>query len=262
MIDRRTRHRGGIWIPPADSFGVVEQSELTVDVVIPALNEERGIGLVLRDLPEEVYRRVVVVDNGSDDATAEVAARAGATVVRQPERGYGAACLRGLEELRDNPPDVAAFVDADHSDHPDELGRLLAPMVVDEVDLVIGSRTRGESEPGALLPQAAIGNRLACLLLRWMYGYRFSDLGPFRAIRWEALQRLEMADRDFGWTVEMQAKAARFGLSAVEVPVSYRRRVGTSKITGTVRGTAAASYKILYVLFREYLRHRRTGSEI
>lgn len=234
----------------------------TIDVVIPALNEEKSVGLVLDALPSPWVRHIVVVDNGSEDATAEVARSQGAKVVREERRGYGSACLRGLEELSVDPPAIVVFVDADFSDYPQELPRVVMPIICDEVDLVIGSRILGDSEPGALLPQAAFGNRLACALMRWMYGYRFTDLGPFRAIRWSALERLQMVDRDFGWTVEMQIKAARKGLSAVEVPVSYRRRVGVSKITGTVRGTVMAGYKILYTLAAQYFQEQTSREEM
>ncbi len=230
---------------------------MAIDVVIPALNEEQSLPKVLHALPDDWLREVVVVDNGSTDATADVARQGGATVVQELQKGYGSACLRGIEELRENPPDILVFIDADFSDYPQELPQVVAPIISDTIDLVIGSRTLGVSEPGALLPQAVVGNALACTILRLMYGYRFSDLGPFRAIRWSALEELGMKDRDFGWTVEMQIKAARYGLSAVEVPVSYRRRLGVSKITGTMTGTVKASYKILYTLFREYFRERK-----
>lgn len=252
----REVRRGGVWWP--DQGGGPPEDLPPIDVVIPALNEEESIALVLEALPREWVRRVVVVDNGSEDATADVARAGGATVVREERRGYGSACLRGLEELSTDPPSIVVFVDADFSDFPEELPRVVAPIVNDGVELVIGSRILGESEPGALLPQALFGNRLACALMRWMYGYRFSDLGPFRAIDWSALKRLQMEDRDFGWTVEMQIKAARRGLSAVEVPVSYRRRVGVSKITGTLRGTVLAGYKILYTLAAQYVQDRST----
>ena len=223
----------------------------TVDVVIPALDEEASLPLVLAALPRPLVRRVVVADNGSADGTARVARAGGAEVVAAPRRGYGSACLAGLDHLRrTGPPDVVAFVDADYSDHPDELSRLVAPILAGEADLVIGSRVLGDREPGALLPQARAGNLVACQLIRLFYGHRFTDLGPFRAVRWEALERLGMADPDFGWTAEMQVKAVRRGLRCTEVPVSYRHRVGVSKITGTVAGTLRAGYKILWTVAR------------
>jgi len=221
-----------------------------IDVVIPALNEEASLPLVLADLPRTV-RRVVVADNGSVDGTARVAREGGAEVAAAPRRGYGSACLAGLDHLRrTGPPDIVVFVDADYSDHPDELPSLVAPILAGEADLVIGSRVLGNRERGALLPQARAGNLVACLLIRLFYGHRFTDLGPFRAIRWDALERLEMADPNFGWTAEMQVKAVRRGLRCTEVPVSYRRRTGVSKITGTVSGTVRAGYKILWTVAR------------
>lgn len=221
-----------------------------VDVVIPALNEEDSIGRVLADIPWDVVRRVVVGDNGSTDATASVAREAGAIVVPAPRRGYGSACLAALEELRRDPPDICVFLDGDYSDHPEELPDVIAPIVRGEAELVIGSRSRGEHEAGALLPQAVFGNWLACLLIQWLYGMSFTDLGPFRAIRWDALEQLRMEDTNFGWTVEMQVKAARHRLRATEVPVRYRKRVGVSKVTGTVKGTVMAGYKILWTIYR------------
>lgn len=226
-------------------------ADLIVDVVIPALNEERSIGLVLAAIPRPHVRRVVVADNGSKDQTVQVASAGGAEVVVARTRGYGSACLAGLAHLAaSGPPEVVVFLDADFSDHPDELPRLLAPIGAAQADLVIGSRVLGEREPGALLPQARAGNLVACLLIGWLYGHRYTDLGPFRAIRWSALERLGMRDPNFGWTAEMQVKALRHGLRVVEVPVSYRKRVGVSKITGTLSGTVAAGWKILWTVFR------------
>jgi glycosyltransferase involved in cell wall biosynthesis len=230
----------------------------TVDVVIPALNEEASLPLVLAEIPHPPVRRVVVADNGSVDGTARVAREGGAEVVAAPRRGYGSACLAGLAYLRTiGPPDVVVFLDADYSDHPEELPSLIAPILAGEADLVIGSRVLGRRERGALLPQARAGNLVACLLIRLFYGHRFTDLGPFRAIRWEALERLGMADPDFGWTAEMQVKAVRRGLKSTEVPVSYRRRTGVSKITGTVSGTLRAGYKILWTVARHMGRSPR-----
>jgi len=222
-----------------------------IDVVIPALDEERSLPLVLAGLPRPPVRRVVVADNGSADGTARVAAAGGAVVVAAPRRGYGSACLAALDYLRRHqPPEVVVFVDADYSDHPEELPRLAAPILAGDADLVIGSRILGRREAGALLPQARAGNLVACALIRLLYGHRYTDLGPFRAVRWQALERLGMADPDFGWTAEMQVKALRRGLRVTEVPVSYRRRVGVSKITGTVAGTLRAGYKILWTVLR------------
>lgn len=226
-------------------------SDATIDVLIPAFNEEASLPLVLAAIPRPPVRRVVVADNNSRDGTAGVAREGGATVVPAPIQGYGSACLAGLDHLRrHDPPDVVVFLDADFSDHPEELPRLVAPILAGDADLVIGSRVLGRRERGAMLPQARAGNLVACTLIRLLYRHRYTDLGPFRAVGWRALERLEMRDPDFGWTAEMQVKALRRGLSVAEVPVSYRRRVGVSKITGTVQGTVLAGYKILWTVFR------------
>ena len=224
-----------------------------IAVVIPALNEELSIPLVLGDLPSAWVDAVLVVDNGSSDRTAAVARASGAEVVFETRRGYGSACLRGLAELAGRPggpPNVVAFLDADYSDHPEDLPTLVQPILDGDFDFVLGSRLAGCREPGAMPPQSVWGNRLACFLMRRLLGAHYTDLGPFRAIRWEALERLGMRDRDFGWTIEMQIKAARHGLRIREIPVSYRRRVGKSKISGTVRGTILAGTKILLTIAR------------
>ncbi len=218
-------------------------------VIIPAFNEARSIGQVLGDLPDHVGE-VVVVNNASTDETERNARAAGATVLREDRQGYGWACLRGIAYARTKNPDLVVFLDGDYSDHPDELDRLIAPILADEADFVVGSRMTGEREPGALLPQALWGNRLACGLMRLFWGARFTDLGPFRAIRFADLLALDMQDTTYGWTVEMQIKAVRAGLRCAEVPVSYRRRIGVSKITGTISGTAKASAKILWTIGR------------
>jgi glycosyltransferase involved in cell wall biosynthesis len=229
----------------------------TIDVLIPAWNEERSLPLVLAAIPRPLVRRIVVADNNSRDATAAVARAGGAVVVPAPIQGYGSACLAGLDYLRHNdPPTIVVFVDADFSDHPDELPEVVAPILAGQAAMVIGSRILGRRERGALLPQARMGNFVACTLIRWLYGFRFTDLGPFRAIRWQDLERLSMSDPNFGWTAEMQVKALRLGLTVAEVPVSYRQRVGVSKITGTLQGTVRAGYKILLTVFRYALARR------
>lgn len=225
---------------------------MIVDVVIPALNEEKSIGHVLADIPRELVRHIVVVDNGSSDCTAGVAEAAGAIVLREPEKGYGAACLKGIAWSlgQTTPPDVVSFLDADYSDHPQQLPEVLAPIERDKADLVIGSRALGERESGSMTAPQVFGNWLATRLLRLFYGVQFTDLGPFRAIRRTSLEQIGMVDRNFGWTVEMQLKAAKHKLRCVEVPVNYRRRIGKSKVSGTVKGTVMAGYKILLTIFK------------
>lgn len=251
VVQSKVQRKGGVWWPAEQQGGL--PSDVVIDVLIPALNEERSLPLVLNALPEGWVRRVVVVNNGSTDRTAAVAREHGALVVDEPVRGYGSACLAGLAFISQNPPDILVFLDADYSDYPEELPRVVQPILDGSAELVIGSRTLGERDRGALLPQALFGNWLACTLVEIMYGYRFSDLGPFRAVSWPALIEIGMQDRDFGWTVEMQVKAARRKIAAVEVPVSYRKRIGVSKVTGTVRGSVMAGYKILSTIFLQYL---------
>lgn len=217
---------------------------MKVSVVIPALNEEDAIIHVLREIPRDAVSETIVVDNGSRDRTALVAKGLGAKVVREDRRGYGWACLAGLRAL-DSTAEVVVFLDGDHSDYPDELGRLLEPIETGGADLVIGSRVLGKAERGSLTPQQRFGNKLACFLIYRVWGKRFTDLGPFRAIRRSALDQLKLCDKTFGWNVEMQIKAIRKGLRISEVPVDYRRRIGKSKISGTFSGTIRAGWKIL-----------------
>lgn len=225
-----------------------------IDVIIPAYNEEKSIGLVLADIPEELVREVIVCNNNSTDQTAMVAQRAGATVVDQPRKGYGSACLKGMEYIRQKPeqdqPDIVVFLDGDYSDHPEEMSLLVQPILEEGMDLVIGSRATGAMERGAMMPQQVFGNWLATNLIRLFYNYNFTDLGPFRAIRWDKLEAIQMEDPDFGWTVEMQVKAAKYKLQCTEIPVSYRKRVGVSKVSGTIRGTILAGHKILWTIFK------------
>ncbi len=223
-----------------------------VTVVIPAYNEESSLPLVLGDLPR--VGRVIVVNNGSSDGTVDAARKCGATVVDEPRRGYGSACLRGLSAIDefikdgDPPPSVVAFIDADYSDHPELLPGLVEPILNGRADFVLGSRLRGVRQAGAMPPQSLFGNRLACFLMRLLCGARYTDLGPFRAIDYQSLNKLNMNDRNFGWTVEMQVKAARAELRTLEIPVPYRRRIGRSKISGTLSGSIKAGTKILYTI--------------
>jgi len=223
---------------------------LKVGVLIPAYNEEAGLPGVLNSIPRDVVDTIVVVDNGSDDNTSGKAAYGGAEVVHEPRRGYGSACLAGIDWFRKNPVDIIVFLDADMADDPALLPALVRPIAGGEADLVIGSRLTGKREPGALAPHAAFGNRLAVFLIRLMFGRLFTDLGPFRAIRFDSLESLEMKDTTYGWTVEMQVKALKNNLRVIEIPVPYRRRVGKSKISGTVRGTVMAGWKIISTIFR------------
>lgn len=223
-------------------------------VIIPAFNEEASIGKVIADVPRQWVREVVVVNNASTDRTVEVATAAGATVLTEMQRGYGHACLKGIAYAAALPvgqrPDVIVFLDGDYSDFPGEIELLLQPIREEGYDLVIGSRVIGNREKGSLTPQQVFGNWLATKLLRLFYGVRFTDLGPFRAITLEKLLALQMKDTTYGWTVEMQLKAAKQKLRTTERAVSYRKRIGVSKISGTVRGTIKAGFKIIFTIFR------------
>jgi len=218
-------------------------------LIIPALDEEDAIGDVLRSVDRSRIDQIIVGDNGSRDATARIAAELGARVVHVPERGYGAACAGALSEMAQD-TELVVFMDADGSDDPAEMAALIAPIVNGQAELVIGSRALGVVEMGALTPQQRFGNWLATRLIAVLYGYRYTDLGPFRAITRELLDRIGMRDRRYGWTVEMQLRAAQLGARIAEVPVRYRRRVGRSKISGTVRGVVEAGFWILYTIFR------------
>ena len=234
------------------------RNDKRIAVVIPALNEAEAIGQVVCACPGWVDQ-IVVSDNGSVDATAERARAAGAIVVHESEPGYGAACLAGIARVESGgSPDIIVFLDGDYSDHPEEMHRLVDPIARGEADMVIGSRLIGEREAGALMPQQRFGNWLATTLIRLIWGMRYTDLGPFRAIDAAKLEALAMADRNFGWTVEMQIRAIEEGLRIREAPVSYRCRIGTSKVSGTIRGTVLAGYKILYIIARQAVR-RITG---
>lgn len=227
-----------------------------IGVVIPALDEERAIGLVVADIPSWVDT-IVVADNGSSDATAATARAAGAQVVHEPERGYGAACLAALAVV--GPVDVVVFLDGDRSDHAEDMADLVDPILAGRADLVLGSRVLGRREQGSLTPQQVFGNWLATTLVRLLWGARFTDLGPFRAIRHDALVRLGMTDRNYGWTVEMQIKAANLHLVCLEVPARYRRRIGVSKVSGTIKGSVMAGTKILTIIARQAFTRGRSS---
>jgi len=225
---------------------------LVINVIIPAFNEENGVGQVILEIPKDIVAEIIVVNNASTDDTERIAREAGATVLRELIPGYGRACLKGIDYLTTavNKPDIVVFLDADHSDFPEEIRELIKPIVENKADLVIGSRALGGKEKGSMTPQQIFGNWLATRLLKWIYKVKFTDLGPFRAIRFSKLLELNMQDKTYGWTVEMQLKAAKMGYRCVEVPVRYRKRIGFSKISGTVKGTVMAGYKILYTIFK------------
>lgn len=223
-----------------------------IALIIPALNEAEGLGDVVRGISREVIDEMIVVDNGSHDGTAEVARREWASVVIEPRRGYGSACLAGLRVMGN--VDIVAFMDADGSDDPRDLIRVVQTLVDENFDFVVGSRTLGQREAGALTPIQVFGNRLTCFLVEKAWKVSYTDLGPLRAIRTSALDRLQMADPNFGWTIEMQVKAAQQRLRVGEIPVNYyRRRSGESKVSGTVRGSFLAGKKIISYVVRAKL---------
>lgn len=224
-----------------------------IKVIIPAFNEQNSIAKVVQDIPRDWVSEIVVVNNNSQDSTAAVARETGVTVLDEPRQGYGYACLRGIAHVSSQAvqPDIIVFLDADYSDYPEELPAVVAPILDGHADLVIGSRALGQRERGSMTPQQLFGNWLATRLLGIFYGARFTDLGPFRAVTFDALQQINMQDKTYGWTVEMQLKAAKLGLKTTEVPVRYRkRRTGVSKVSGTLKGTVLAGYKIIWTIFR------------
>lgn len=230
----------------------MNQGQAIIDVIIPAYNEEGSIGKVIADLPKECIRHIIVCDNASTDKTAQIATKAGAVVVPAPKKGYGSACLKGISFVRsqEQAPDIIVFIDGDYSDYPTQLPEVVKPIIDEDMDMVIGSRALGNMESGAMMPQQIFGNWLATNLIKIIYDYHFTDLGPFRAIKWDKLIAIDMKDEDFGWTVEMQVKAAKYKFKTTEVPVKYRKRIGKSKVSGTVKGTFLAGHKILWTIFK------------
>ncbi|MEZ5014747.1 MAG: glycosyltransferase family 2 protein [Chitinophagales bacterium] len=227
-----------------------------IDVIIPVFNESDSIAHVLRDIPSDLVREVVVVNNGSTDNTAEIARQNGATVLLESKKGYGAACLKGITYLKskaeEEQPEIVVFIDGDYSDYPEQMRELVQPVIMEDYDMVIGSRARGKRIKGSMAPQQIFGNWLATTLMRWLFKVQYSDLGPFRAIKWKQLLQLQMVDTNYGWTVEMQVKAAKQKLKCTEIPVDYRPRIGKSKVTGTIKGTIMAGYKIIITIFKYY----------
>ena len=227
------------------------KTEKIVDVIIPAFNEEKSIGKVIRDIPAYV-RHIVVVNNGSTDHTSAQAESAGAIVLDEYVKGYGKACLKGIFHLKtlENPPDILIFLDGDYSDFPEQMDRLIEAIENEGYEMVLGSRELGNRSRGSMTPPQIFGNWLATYLMSKIYGFKFTDLGPFRAILWEKLMALEMKDENYGWTIEMQIKAIKQNLKVKEVAVDYRERIGVSKVSGTVKGVLGAGYKILYTIWR------------
>lgn len=227
-----------------------------INVIIPVFNESGSIGFVLNDIPKGIADEVIVVNNGSTDNTAEIARQHGATVLLEEKKGYGSACLKGMEYIRNKPmemqPRIVVFIDGDYSDYPKQMSALVKPILEQDIDMVIGSRAKGKRQSGSMAIQQVFGNWLATTLMKWFFGAKFTDLGPFRAIKWEKLQMLGMRDTNYGWTVEMQIKAAKQKLKYIEIPVDYRKRIGKSKITGTIKGTIMAGYKIIATIFKYY----------
>ena len=223
-----------------------------ISVIMPAFNEENSVGNVIADLPQKIMDEIVVVNNNSNDRTSEVAIQAGATVINEIIPGYGRACLKGINYLagKSEVPDIVVFLDADYSDHPDELPAVIKPITEGGYDMVIGSRELGSREKGSMTIPQIFGNKLATTMIRIIYKKRFTDLGPFRAIRFSSLLDLDMKDLTYGWTVEMQVKAIKKNLKWTEVPVDYRKRIGFSKISGTVKGTFLAGYKIITTIIK------------
>lgn len=222
-----------------------------IDVLIPAYNEQNSVQKVIKEIPALV-RNIIVVNNNSNDNTKINAQQSGALVIDEHQRGYGKACLSGIEYISkfDVAPDILVFLDADYSDFPEQLIDLVKPILEEGYDMVIGSRAKGKRQSGSMTSPQLFGNWLSTNLMRWIYKTNYTDLGPFRAIKWNQLLDLDMEDQTFGWTIEMQIKAAKMGYKTTEVPVDYRQRIGVSKISGTVKGVFGAGYKILWTIWK------------
>jgi glycosyltransferase involved in cell wall biosynthesis len=221
-----------------------------ISVVIPAFNEEKSIGKVVADIDRNLVKYVIVVNNNSTDNTIDIAKKAGAIVLDEPNKGYGWACLKGIEKTNELKTDIVVFLDGDYSDYPQEIQDVIAPILNDGIDLVIGSRVLGKREKGSLTPQQVFGNWLATRLIRLFYGVSFTDLGPFRAIKSDVLENLSMSDKTYGWTIEMQLKTVTKKHTFKEVAVNYKKRIGVSKVSGTVKGTLLAGIKIIFAVFK------------
>ncbi len=223
-----------------------------IKVIIPAFNEQNAVGLVIDEIPSALVNEIIVVDNGSTDDTCEVAESKGATVLKESNRGYGRACLCGMDYIahQNIKPDIVVFLDGDYSDFPSEMSALVSPIIHENIDLVIGSRAIGQKESGSMTPQQIFGNWLATTLIKLFYDISFTDLGPFRAVKYTSLLEINMQDKTYGWTVEMQVKAAKLKMNITEIAVNYRKRIGVSKVSGTLKGTILAGYKIIWTIFK------------
>ncbi|MBR10275.1 MAG: UDP-glucose--dolichyl-phosphate glucosyltransferase [Rickettsiales bacterium] len=208
--------------------------------------------MVIDEIPSDWVTEIIVVDNGSFDDTYNKAKAHGATALKEERRGYGQACLKGMDHIAQSAthPDIVVFLDGDHSDYPEQLPELVKPIMEDGMNMVIGSRALGQKERGSMTPQQVFGNWLATSLIKWLYKYQYTDLGPFRAVKYSSLLAMKMVDTNYGWTVEMQLKAAKLKMKTTEVAVNYRQRIGVSKVSGTVKGTIMAGYKIILTIFR------------